>query len=316
MKRWGITIDDSGGVPLSRTPSFIFINLVARAAKSALEPPQLLSLLKHPLPHAAWPAHELRDAARWLERKILRPPRAQSGLDPIEEALREEGLQGSPIPKHVQKMIAHLKDIFSPLLAMMQKEKAVFGEILKLHLQAAQEMAGDGRTPGTARLWGDTHADTRAAARFFSELFANQILLGEISTEDYPHLLETFAKRQLVRQPYGQSDRLFLWGPLEARLQEVDLVILGGLSEGVWPSSLHQDPWLNRSMHDVLGLPPAESALGLAAHDFVQNLGTKRAVLTHALKNEQGYPQAPSRWLLRLGERRQKRRHSVSPASS
>ena len=39
-----------------------------------------------------------------------------------------------------------------------------------------------------------------------------------------------------VRPPYGGHPRIFIWGLLEARLQQADLMILGGLNEGVWPA--------------------------------------------------------------------------------
>ena len=42
--------------------------------------------------------------------------------------------------------------------------------------------------------------------------------------------------RVAVRPPYGQHPRIFIWGLLEARLQHADLMILGGLNEGVWPA--------------------------------------------------------------------------------
>ena len=36
-----------------------------------------------------------------------------------------------------------------------------------------------------------------------------------------------------MRPPYGGHPRIFIWGLLEARLQRADLVVLGGLNEGV-----------------------------------------------------------------------------------
>ena len=47
-----------------------------------------------------------------------------------------------------------------------------------------------------------------------------------------------------VRRPYGGHPRIFIWGLLEARLQKADLMILGGMNEGVWPSLPAPDPWL------------------------------------------------------------------------
>ena len=57
-------------------------------------------------------------------------------------------------------------------------------------------------------------------------------------------------------------------GPLEARLQSFDLLVLGGLNEGTWPVAAGTDPWLSRPMRAQLGLESPERRIGLAAHDF------------------------------------------------
>src|SRR3546814_11178699 len=48
LKRWGIAIDDSAGLPLSRTPAGAFLALLADAAAERFAPVALLALLKHP----------------------------------------------------------------------------------------------------------------------------------------------------------------------------------------------------------------------------------------------------------------------------
>ena len=67
-----------------------------------------------------------------------------------------------------------------------------------------------------------------------------------------------------------------IFGPLEARLQSVDRLVLGGLVEGVWPPETRGDPWLSRPMRHELGLDLPERRIGLSAHDFAQALGAPR----------------------------------------
>ena len=67
-----------------------------------------------------------------------------------------------------------------------------------------------------------------------------------------------------------------IYGPLEARLQSVDRLVLGGLVEGVWPPETRADPWLSRPMRHELGLDLPERRIGLSAHDFAQALGAPR----------------------------------------
>ena len=63
--------------------------------------------------------------------------------------------------------------------------------------------------------------------------------------------------------------RIFIWGLLEARLQKADLMILGGLNEGVWPSLPRPDPWLAPQIRRQSGPAGLEFRTGLAAHDFM-----------------------------------------------
>src|SRR4030095_15445698 len=99
---------------------------------------------------------------------------------------------------------------------------------------------------------------------------------------------------EAVRPLLGLHPRLFIWGPLEARLQQPDLVILGSLHEGVWPRPEAAGPCLSRPMREKLNLPPPERRTGLSAHDFTQALGASEVYLTRALKVD-GVPTVPSR---------------------
>ncbi|HSM94775.1 MAG TPA: PD-(D/E)XK nuclease family protein, partial [Rhizomicrobium sp.] len=98
---------------------------------------------------------------------------------------------------------------------------------------------------------------------------------------------------------FGRHPRLAILGPLEARLQSYDTVVLGGLNEGTWPRAANVDPWLSRPMRDKLGLEQPERDIGLSAHDFASLAAGPRVVLTRALKSE-GAPTIASRWLQRL----------------
>ena len=93
--------------------------------------------------------------------------------------------------------------------------------------------------------------------------------------------------------------RVRIYGPLEARLQPVDRLVLGGLVEGVWPPETRSDPWLSRPMRHELGLDLPERRIGLSAHDFAQALGAPEVILTRAAKLG-GAPTVASRFVQRL----------------
>ena len=146
-------------------------------------------------------------------------------------------------------------------------------------------------------LWAGDAGEALAAA--IADIMDAAREIAEIAPADYPATLGALLQGVAVRPRYGRHARLFIWGPLEARLQRADLTILGGLNEGTWPAEPQPDPWLSRPMRARFGLPPLERRIGLAAHDFVQAATAPEVVLSRALRIE-GAPTVPARWLLRL----------------
>ena len=80
-----------------------------------------------------------------------------------------------------------------------------------------------------------------------------------------------------MRPRFGRHPRLVIWGPLEARLQQADLLILGGLNEGTWPAETG-----GRSVAQPADAAQASAcrrrngAIGLAAHDFAAGAAARR----------------------------------------
>src|SRR5205085_4973271 len=120
-----------------------------------------------------------------------------------------------------------------------------------------------------------------------------------VGAEDARPLLRQLLEGRAVRQPYGGHPRIFIWGLLEARLQRADLVILGGLNEGVWPALPAPDPWLPPKVRSNLGMPTLDGRIGLAAHDFASALGAPEVLITRARRDSRS-PTVASRFLLRL----------------
>ena len=103
----------------------------------------------------------------------------------------------------------------------------------------------------------------------------------------------------IVRRTESPYALLHIYGQLEARLSHCDRVILGGLTEGVWPSDPRNDPWLSRPMRHDIGLDLPERRIGLSAHDFAQLMGARDVILSRAAKVG-GAPAVASRFLHRL----------------
>ena len=278
LARWDIAADDSAGKPLSAMPAGTLLLGIASAAAEDLAPVPLLALLKHPLVggegdgRVAWLGW-----ARALDLKLRgpRPPAGIGGLDVHFGQLRE----WAKVRPRVESIDGSMSEPVS---------LARFAEILS---GAAQALAGGAAWRG---------ADARMAGEMLAELQASPAAHQlEVSAEDAVPLLRRLLDARAVRPPYGGHPRIFIWGLLEAKLQRADLVVLGGLNEGVWPALPAPDPWLPPKVRATLEMPTLETRIGLAAHDFASALGAPEVLITRARRDAKS-PTVASRFLLRL----------------
>ena len=291
LKRWEIDIDDSAGIALNLSPPGVFLRLIAQAAAEHLAPIPLLALLKHPLAGLNYETGVLRGLVRRFEIQSLRGPRQAPGLAGL-AALTHAGAEPD-----IAAMLDRLATTMAPFLDLIARPSVSLHDLLTAHIEAAERLAGTEAQNGTDRLWDEESG--AALADFVSELRESAADFVPLSGDDYPVLLETLLAGGTVRPRFGKHPRLQILGTLEARLQHADLMILGGLNEGVWPADPGQDPWMSRPMRRSFGLPPVEAQIGLAAHDLAAGLMARQVVLTRALRVD-GAPTVPSRWLLRL----------------
>src|SRR5271167_466184 len=289
LRRWGIDIDDSAGLPLNRTPLGVFLRLVLDLAGSQLAPVPLLAALKHPLASGGLAPVAFRDLARQLEQAI-RGPRPAPGLVGLRAALAGER---AGLVRFVDRIDACL----GPLPELLVADAVPLSRLMAAHVEAAERLAATATKTGGERLWHEAAGEV--AARFCHELIDAVRDFPPLPGRHFPALFEALAADAVVRPVFGRHPRLAIWGLLEARLQQADLVVLGGLNEGTWPPSAEHDPWMSRQMRRDFGIALPERAIGIAAHDFAQALGAPEVALTRATRRE-GVPTVPSRWVLRL----------------
>ena len=302
LKRYDLAIDDSAGVPVARTVPGAFLDLVLGAFEKDFAPPELMALLKHPLALLGRRPEQARDAARALERGAFRDVYVGQGLAGARAALedaREEEKRGRLSAGDHQaalRLVADLEAAFAPLTELARGDLPnPAARLAEAHAAVAERLARDASGSSSALWQGD-------AGEALSVLLAELIDAGHglaLTAADYPPFYRSLVAGEVVRPRAALHPRLFIWGPLEARLQQPDLVILGSLNEGVWPRHQEAGPWLSRPMREKLGLSPPERRIGLAAHDFAQALGAREVYLTRAHKVD-GVQTVPSRWLQRL----------------
>lgn len=288
LERWGIRIDDSAGQVLGLTEPGAFLRLTAEMAADDFSPFPLLSCLKHPIAAGGVDEGAFRALIRRLELTTLRGPRPGPGLS---------GLLAMVKDKRLVDLLTDLETLAAPFIRLLGQDTAPLADLVRAHMEFAESLAADDRLPGPARLWKGEAGE--AAARFAADLARAAPALGEIPGRCYPALFDELMASQVARSAWDHHPRLHIWGPLEARLQHADLLILGGLNEGSWPAPPEADPWMSRPMRETFGLAPPERRIGLAAHDFAQGFAAPRVVLTRSIRVD-GAPTVPSRWLMRL----------------
>ncbi|MEY2518089.1 MAG: ATP-dependent helicase/nuclease subunit, partial [bacterium] len=294
MARWNVPVDDSGGDALSDTPAGIFARLAAEAALDGLAPVTLLALLKHPA------CRFDAAAVSTLERAILRGPRPKAGTAGLEHALQTLRQELEKLRRKELSSL-HRSDPRASLAVAELDAAAGLVTSLKAALEPLETLPPG---PQPFRAVAARHLATMAALGGITEELANAFdeieAAGSLPIEpkDYIELFHAAIADKKVRRPEADV-RVRIYGPLEARLQSVDRLVLGGLVEGVWPPQTRADPWLSRPMRHELGLDLPERRIGLSAHDFAQALGAPEVILTRAAKLG-GAPTVASRFVQRL----------------
>ncbi len=292
LERWDVRIDDSAGEPLVTTPPGVFLRLSSEMMTGGVEPLPLLATLKHPLAAGGRTAGEFRAMARRFEKKVLRGPRPAAGFAGLTKACEAAGAE-----KDLTDWFAGLAAMAKPFADLMARKNAPLKELAAVHIAFAEALATNETETGAIRLWRGEAGE--AAATFFAQLLEAAGDFPAMDPAAYAPLLRTLMGGAVVRPRYGRHPRLHIWGLLEARIQQADLVVLGGLNEGVWPQETPADSWMSRPMREAFGLPPAEVHMGLSAHDFAQAFAAPEVVMTRSTRVA-GAPTVPSRWLLRI----------------
>ncbi|MFL5283733.1 MAG: double-strand break repair protein AddB, partial [Rhodopila sp.] len=301
LLRFGIVADDSAGEKLADTPPAVFLRLLVHAVAAELAPVPLLALLKHPLAAAGMSTLSCREAARTLERLCLRGPKPMGGIAGLRRTV--DRLAGAESP--TAAFLKRLESCLEPLLRFETAMEIPAAEALAALIESAERLAKTPDAGGPARLWANEEGEALAA--LLAEVQAAVPLLPNLKHGVLPSLLDAVLEGEVVRSRRAlrgrggfEHPRIFIWGLLEARLQSVDLVVLGGLTEGIWPPMPEPGPWLSRPMRTRIGLPAPEESVGQAAHDFLATCcSASRVVLSCPVRRDNA-PAVPARWLTRL----------------
>ncbi|MFC7702598.1 double-strand break repair protein AddB [Plastorhodobacter daqingensis] len=287
LDRWGIVPDDSAGRPLALSAPGRFLRHVAALLGERLTAEALLTLLKHPLTHSGQDRGPHLLWTRDLELRLRRRgPAFPTGADLVAWAAGKDDAGLQAWAGWLAALLGGLDEIGTRPLA----------DHVARHLDLAEALAG-GPSGGTGELWEKEAGQT--ARRVCDDLRREAPFGGDFSPSDYNDLFTAILQGAEVREAPQVHAGIMIWGTLEARVQGADLVILGGLNDGIWPQAPSPDPWMNRQMRHDAGLLLPERRIGLSAHDFQQAIAAPEVVLTRAIRDSEAET-VPSRWLNRM----------------
>ncbi len=310
LARWKIEIDDSAGDALIHSPHASFLRLLLEATNSGFSPVLLKSLLAHRFCSFATPVDQRTDLFGKFELALLRTDESYEGLAGLIELCEKQrkgqidNTYAHPSFKRLDEndwqqiadFTQRINDTLQPLVDLSNKPAPQnLSNFISCHLKVAETISQIDDKPPV--LWEDDEGEK--LAELFSNLQAASHLAPPLTARDYKILLDQQLTKAIVRHRHVRHGSLAIYGLLEARLINADVVILGGLNETIWPPTAETDPWLTRPQMRNAGLPVPERRVGLSAHDFAQGFCSEKVFLTYSKKAGDS-PAIPSRWILRL----------------
>ena len=297
LRRWRIEVDDSAGRPLGVCAVGGFLQSMVTMVAESFAPVPTLAFLKHPLVAGGLPPASFRSRLRALELAVMRGYRPAEGLAGIRDRLvGDDDL--------LAFFEAHLVAPLAPLTAAWEAPAPNLASLARALGGAAEAMAArrhndDGTidlADGACHVWAGE--DGAAAASLLASL-SEHGAIHDADPMSFPQILAQLMSSRSVRQSWQTHPRLAILGPVEARMQSADRIILGGFNEGNWPPRPEIDPWMNAEMRRVAGLQPHNWRTGLSAHDVWMAVSSPEIIITRSLRDGDAVT-TPSRWLQRL----------------
>ena len=264
MQIWNVSIADSAGQNLLKLPIASYLLELAEFLRQKQAPVALLSFFKHPFVPA-----NLRQRIREIEKETLRGPRLEN-FD-----IGQHGIE-----------ITGLKEF----AALFELTETNFLNMLEQHIKLAEEIGGE-------EIW---QKDNSQEMQKFLNEFKSRINLKQlIDPQLYPVILSRFLAAKFYEPPDAAHPRLSILSPIEARMQNADLVVMCGLNEGDMPLLPEQDSFMNQQIRRSIGLYLTGMRIGQGAHDFELMSQAPNVVYTRSVKVG-GTPTTKSRFLQRM----------------
>ena len=278
LARWDIDVDMSQGEPLAETAIGVFINAILTLVQTPEGDVERSVLFNHPLTALGLAAGDCKAIWQGIEHKYYRTEQKPDAPARVPHAIEDS-----------------LEQALKPLFEL--DGSAPSGQWASALIVVMEEIARREEQTGASILWRGQAGET--AAKLLEKIVIFGDYLPDVDAQSFLRLMRTLMTGMVVRPPHGRHPRLSILGPLEARMLAADVIVLGGLNEGIWPVATVPGPFLSRGMRKDMGLSLPERRYGLAAHDFFELAANPHVYMTRSKRSQSG-PTIASRWIWRL----------------
>ncbi|GAB5458133.1 MAG: double-strand break repair protein AddB [Henriciella sp.] len=292
LKRWGIEVPPSVGLPLLQTPAGSFAFLVMEWLADPSHPEAIMALLQNA--HCRLERKQIET----FDYHFMRRPRTWDSLHSLHQDIArlktiDRPKYASYEPQDIDTGLDVVAYLLEGLEASGVDDQA--GELLGSDWVIGVDQAISQLSDQAAAWRGEDGAASSESLRDFLDL------CDPLGPQPQAVFIDLYrAEAAMITVASGAwHPRLAIWGPLEARLQTADQLILAGLNEGVWPAQPAADAFLPRLFRAKIGLSDPDERIGLSAHDFAQ-LACAPDVTLLTSKRRDDKPAVASRWIWRL----------------
>ncbi|MCP4355484.1 MAG: hypothetical protein GY793_07615 [Proteobacteria bacterium] len=292
LKKWGVNVNDSAGIPLQKTAKGQFCIDLLNVIIENFSAETVIPVITSSQINKELGFDFKKSTEDFVELAVL-GANIDSSLEAIERKIKQQLPWQDPTRTSSDKSESALK-----ILKMLKE----FTQILPLETEL------------TIKEWGRRHLEL--VLKFISEdkIFDSEVgkalleLLTnlkdaetdtKVNLRTYLHTFSLLAQQIVVRESKNLHPRLFVWGAPESRLQKIDRVIVADFNDSTWPGKVSSNLWLNPSIRQQLNMPDISVSAGLNGYDFFNQLFASEVFITRSKQTNEG-PTLQSRFLIRL----------------
>lgn len=302
--RWKIVPKDTAGQSLSISAPTTFMRLVLTVITENFSPKSLIDLFQHPLCSVHREANDFREIAQLIDMFCLRGYYGKHSIEKFKGQLlttsfsaHKQACLRDDQRREMLAILTAVEEILAPL-SSLKSGKQKLESLLRTHIAVCESLSTTDIKKGKDILYA---ADAGAG---LLDILRDTLQNAKTSTaiitlEEYAESFLQLFKGATVRQKVDAHPRLNIGNTLDMKLQSIDILIVGDMNEGTFPSNIDRNPWLAKDIIRRVNLPTCDFFVGISASDLLSFFGSKEIFFTRS-EQDDGINTIPSRWWQRF----------------